>query len=147
MEEISGGMIAGEVGAGAVVGALRGIGTMRSVHSLVVVVVLVEEILTGLMAAMVGSLEAVVLLDLEEKEVEVLQAGIGAPSEKVVQKGGLKLSNGTGRRNKMTLVLRTILAMIMMNLRKMVVILVTIRYSNSTYLDQNEKIPCNKCGK
>ena len=61
-------------------GALIGTATMTSVHSLVVI--LVEEILTGLMASMVGGLEAVVL-DVEEGEVEVQGAGIGLRSEKV----------------------------------------------------------------
>lgn len=69
--------------------ALQGIVTMRIVH--ILVVVLVEEILTGLMATMVvGGLEAVVL-GIEEDEVEVQWAGTGVlQSEKVVQKGELK---------------------------------------------------------
>lgn len=77
-------MVAVEAG----VGALQGTETMRSAH--ILVVILVEEILTGLMAIMVGGLEAVVLGSIEENEVEVLWAGIGVLSEKVVQKGELK---------------------------------------------------------
>ena len=75
MEETGDG-IAVEAEAGALIGAA----TMTSVHSLVVI--LVEEILTGPMASMVGGLEAVVL-DVEEGEVEVQGAGIGLRSEKV----------------------------------------------------------------
>lgn len=98
MEEIGDGMAAVEAEAG----ALQGIVTMGRIH--ILVVVLVEEILTGPMATMVGGLEAVVL-DIEGNEVEVLWVGIGVlRSEKIVQKGELKLSNGTGRRNKGTLV-------------------------------------------
>lgn len=72
MEETGDGMVAVEAEAG----ALQGIVTMGSIHMLVVV--LVEEILIGPIATMVGGLEAVVL-DIEEKEVEVLWAGIGVP--------------------------------------------------------------------
>jgi hypothetical protein len=54
-------------------GALQGIVTMRGVH--ILVVVLVEGILTGLMA-MVGGQEAAVLV-IEESEVEVQRAGTG----------------------------------------------------------------------
>ena len=69
-------------------GALQGIVTMGRIH--ILVVVLVEEILTGPMAPMVGGLEAVVL-GIEENEVEVQWAEIGVlRSEKVVQKGELK---------------------------------------------------------
>lgn len=67
---------------------LQGIVTMGSIY--ILVVVLVEEILTGPMAPMVGGLEAVVL-GIEENEVEVQWAEIGVlRSEKVVQKGELK---------------------------------------------------------
>lgn len=68
-------------------GALRGIVAMRNVH--ILVVILVEEILTGIMAIMIGGLE-VVVLDAEENEVQVLWAGIPVGSEKIVKKGELK---------------------------------------------------------
>jgi hypothetical protein len=55
-------------------GALQGIVTMRGVH--ILVVVLVEGILKGLMATMVGGQEAAVLV-IEESEVEVQRAGTG----------------------------------------------------------------------
>lgn len=129
MEEIGDGMAAVEAEAR----VLQGIVTMGSIY--ILVVVLVEEILTGPMATMVGGLEAVVL-DIEGNEVEVLWVGIGVlRSEKIVQKGELKLSNGTGRRNKGKLVTRTIqkAMMIIKNrvLHKMAVNLVIIRYSNN----------------
>jgi hypothetical protein len=54
-------------------GALQGIVTMRGVH--ILAVVLVEGILTGLIA-MVGGQEAAALV-IEESEVEVQQAGTG----------------------------------------------------------------------
>lgn len=84
MEEIGDGMAAVEAEAR----VLQGIVTMGSIY--ILVVVLVEEILTGPMAPMVGGLEAVVL-GIEENEVEVQWAEIGVlRSEKVVQKGELK---------------------------------------------------------
>lgn len=64
--------------------ALQGVVTMRDVH--ILAVVLVEGILTGLMATMVGGKEAVVL-GIEENEVEVRGAGIEvllSETEKVV---------------------------------------------------------------
>ncbi len=84
MEEAGDGRAAVE----AEVGALRGIVTTKSVH--ILVVILVEEIMTDIMATTVvgpGCLEAVVLNG-EEGEVEVQGEEIGVHQlEKVVRKG------------------------------------------------------------
>lgn len=70
-------------------GALRSIETMMTVH--ILDVVLVEEIMTDIMATKVGAggLEAAVLEE-DQIEVEVQWEGIGVQLEKVVQKGELK---------------------------------------------------------
>lgn len=87
---------------------------MRSVH-MVVAVVLVEEMMTGIIAYMAeaGGLEAEVL-DVGGDEVEAREQGGEVQLEKVVLKEGLRLSNGTGKRSRQILVIRLITVATMM---------------------------------
>lgn len=97
---------------------------MMSVHMGAVVmmsarmgaVVLVEEMMTGITVTMTGAggLEAEVQ-GVRGDEVEVREeGGTEVQSEKVVLKEGLRLSNGTGKRRKQTLVIRSITITTMM---------------------------------
>lgn len=87
---------------------------MRSVH-MVVVVALVEEMMTGIIAYMAeaGGLEAEVL-DVGGDEVEAREQGGEVQLEKVVLKEGLRLSNGTGKRSRQILGIRLITVATMM---------------------------------
>lgn len=87
---------------------------MRSVH-MVVAGVLVEEMMTGIIASMAeaGGLEAEVL-DVGGDEVEAREQGGEVQLEKVVLKEGLRLSNGTGKRSRQILGIRLITVATMM---------------------------------
>ncbi|KAH7553429.1 hypothetical protein JRO89_XS12G0010800 [Xanthoceras sorbifolium] len=123
----SGGDYLGEIGEGtAAVGAEvvvhKSTVVMRSVH--MVVVVVEEEMMTEISATMkeAGGREAEAL-DVRGDEVEARrEGGIEAQLEKVVLRGGLGLSNGTGKRSKQKLVVRLTIAMmigITMAMRRM----------------------------
>lgn len=112
MGETDEGVAAVEAG----VAVLLGFVVMRSIHVVVAVlvevvvvaVVMVEGMMTEISATMIGAggLEAAVL-DVEWNEVEALEeGGIGVRPGKVVQKEGLRLSNGIGKRNRGILVSR-----------------------------------------
>jgi len=96
---------------------LSGIAIMMSVHQ-VVDVVLVEEVMTGIIATMTGagSLEAGVLGG-EEDEAEALGAGeIGVQLGKAVLSEGQRLNNGIGKENRQNLLTGMIIITVTMKM-------------------------------